>query len=43
MLSRSRSEGDNEMEYARLGETGLNVSRLAFPALPQVSATVACP
>src|SRR5690348_9736681 len=26
----SRSEGDNEMEYTRLGETGLKVSRLAL-------------
>jgi len=31
------------MEYTRLGETGLKVSRLAFPALAQVSAIVACP
>lgn len=28
--ARADSEGDNEMEYTRLGDTGLKISRLAL-------------
>jgi aryl-alcohol dehydrogenase-like predicted oxidoreductase len=39
MLSRSRSEGDNEMEYTRLGETGLKIRRLALGYMSYVDPT----